>query len=123
MKYLNSPVLYLEDQDFSKDGRLIADLPKDKPVVVMIQSTWCGYCTASKPDFQKFAESHKDKVICATIQADGETDGEKKLADRISKLIPNFQGFPEYALYRDGKYQQAQLKDRSVKGLKEFAGM
>ena len=123
MKYLNTPIVYLEDQDFSSDGRLIADLPKDKPVVVMIQSTWCGYCTGSKPDFQKFADSHKGEVICATIQADGETEGEKKLSERISKLVPNFRGFPEYALYQNGKYQQKELKDRSVNGLKEFANL
>jgi len=121
MKYLNKPVAYLEDQDFTPDGKLVTkDIPKDMPVVVMVQSLWCPHCTDSKPAFQSFANKTNGKVFCTTIQADGTRQSEKKLAEKIQTLFPTFRGFPHYAVYKNGELVPKEIKGRTEKHLVEF---
>ena len=122
MKYLTVPIIYLKNSDFDKKGNLIdPNIQKDKIVIIMIQANYCGYCTIAKPDFQEFANeisNNNSKYICATIQGDG---NDKKLAKRISKIYPNFQGYPSYIVYKDGKYLQDYQGERDKKSLKKFA--
>lgn len=105
MKYFNKPVYYLVDTDFDNKGNLInKNIPLDKPVVIMIQANFCGYCTVAKPAFQEFAHKYQNKVFCATIQGDGTEKGEPELSNKIKTIDPQFRGFPGYVLYRNGKY-------------------
>jgi thiol-disulfide isomerase/thioredoxin len=122
MKYLNLPVVYLQDQDFDNNGNLVNPelLKTKKPVMIMIQGNFCGYCTQAKPAFQKFAEENKGKVICATIQGDGKESGEKELSNRVSKIHPNFRGYPGYVLYKNGKLYKVHDGGRGVKDLEKF---
>jgi thiol-disulfide isomerase/thioredoxin len=121
MLYLNTPVHYLQRQDLSSSGDIInTDIPTDKPVVVMVQSSWCGYCTQSKPAFQEFAEKNKNRVFATTIQSDGDMPGEKEAGEIISATDPTFQGFPHYMLYINGKKVDKTIKGRDVKSLEEF---
>ena len=122
MSYLYRPIAYLEDHDFDDQGNLVnPQIPENKPVVIMLQSSWCPHCTNSKPDFQKFANSNSDEVFCATIQADGERDSEKKLGERIEVLKPDFVGFPDYLLYINGQRIDKEITGRNEKALKKFA--
>jgi len=126
MTTLVKPIAYLEDMDFDSSGNLTnKDIPKDIPVVIMLQTSWCPHCTNAKPAFQKFAEKHQGKVFCATIQADGDRESEKKLgkAERIKNGIkPNFRGFPDYVLYENGKNLNKEIKGRSLESLEEYCG-
>ena len=88
----NVPVYYLEDEDMDSSGNLKVN-PK-KPIVCMIQGTFCGYCTKAKPDFAKFAETNPGVFVC-TVQIDGNSS-EKKLGERLKKLVSNYEGVPSY---------------------------
>ena len=122
MSYLNKPVAYLVDSDFDDDGNLInPEIPKDIPVLVMVQANFCGHCTHAKPSFQELAENSKGEIFAVTIQGDGNEPGEEELSSRISKIIPEFRGFPEYVLFKNGKFVKKHEGGRSVSELKAFA--
>ena len=124
MSSFNKLIGYLEDHDFdSKGNMVIPDIPMDALIVIMVQASWCPHCLAAKPEFQKFAEKHKGKVICLTIQADGDRESEKKLGNRINILNPRFRGFPDYMLFKSGKLIEREIKGRTVEHLEEFAGL
>ena len=121
MKYLNKPVAYLQDFDFDKNGNLINEkIKKNKPVIIMIQANFCGYCTQAKPAFQEFANKNSDKVFCATIQGDGTEKGEQELSKRLKKIDPNFQGFPSYIAYKKGEFLKIHDSGRDYDSLVEF---
>ena len=116
------PIAYLEDTDFNKSGKLInPNIPKDVPVVVMIQASWCGYCQKAKPSFQEFANNNQDKVFCATIQVDGSRPSEKALGKRIKSIKKNFKGFPDYLLYKSGSLVNRNISGREVSHLEDFS--
>ncbi len=47
--------------------------------------------------------SYKNKVVFATIQADGDEEGEKELNQILDKINQHLFGFPDYVLYVNGK--------------------
>ena len=96
---LHGPIAFMQVTDFDDNGNVInPDIPKDKPMIIMIQASWCGHCTNSKPAYQSFANNSKDTVFCATIAADGNEQGEKELAQKFSKGMKGIlvRGFPTY---------------------------
>ena len=125
MHIFNEKVAYMENKDFDNNGDLInSSIPNGIHVVIMIQTSWCGHCNNAKPAFQDFANKHnKNKVFCATIQADGERESEKELGKRIKTIYPEFKGFPHYVLYKSGKRVNKTIKGRSVKDLEDFANI
>jgi thiol-disulfide isomerase/thioredoxin len=121
MKYLNDPVVYLQESDFDENGNLInPNIPKDKPVVIMIQAVFCGYCTEAKPAFQKYADNNKGKIFCATIQGDGKEKGEKELSSKLKLIKPGFRGYPDYVKYKGGKRVPGEITGRTLKDLEQF---
>lgn len=119
-KYMNN-VAYLQDFDFDDSGNLVnPKIPKNVPVVIMVQANFCGYCTQAKQAFQEFADKTQGNVFCATIQGDGQEEGEPELAKRLQTIDPNFRGFPTYFLYKGGRYVKTG-DTRSVPELVEFA--
>ena len=123
-KVLYYPIMYLDDNDFrGVQLALPNDMQNQKPVIIMLQTSWCPHCTSAKPAFQEFADKYQNQVICATIQADGDTEEEKKLGKRIKEIDPSFRGFPGYCLFINGKRVDKQLKSRTVQGLIEFANL
>jgi thiol-disulfide isomerase/thioredoxin len=118
MLFLNKPVAYLQNDDFDKKGNLInSSIPKNKPVIIMIQANFCGYCTKSKPDFQNFADKNSGKYFFATIQGDGTQPGEKELGERLEIIHPKFRGFPSYVGYKNGKFIKVHEGGRDEKSL------
>ena len=121
MSNLYRPVAYLVDTDFDADGNLInAEIPKDKPVFIMVQAEFCGHCTHAKPDFQKLADSNVGKIFTATIQGDGTEKGEAELSAKLSNFFPGFRGFPEYVLYYGGKFKEKYEGGRSFEDLQKY---
>lgn len=122
MAEFKRPIAYLENSDFDSEGNLVnPQIPKNKPVVIMIQSSWCGHCRNAKPAFQEFANKSYPNVFCATIQADGERESEKQLGKRLKVIKPGFLGFPDYVLYKNGKRVDVNIQGRSVSALEQFA--
>lgn len=101
MKFLLSPIFYLESSDFDEYGNIInPDINTSLPIFIMIQANFCGFCTIAKPQFQKFALAFKDKVTCATIQADSNDPNLKQL---LSIIAPELTGFPTYVILYKNK--------------------
>jgi len=122
MIYLNKPVAYLVDTDFDANGNLInPQIPKNIPVVIMIQAKFCGHCTNAKPAFQEFANKNQGKIFCATIEGDGTQKGEKELSDNLKKIDPTFRGFPSYVGYKNTKFIKSHNGGRKLQDLENFA--
>ena len=87
----------------------------------MLQANYCGHCTTAKPAFQNFAGKHKS-VACLTIQGDDDSNSSdvKKMIDLVIKLKPTFEGFPDYLLFKDGKYVSREIGGRTETALEEF---
>lgn len=118
MSYLLPPVIYLESKDFTASGNL-KHVFDNKPCVIMVQANYCGHCTTAKPQFQKFAEKNKN-VVCLTIQGDGDEPDVKKLVTLITKIKPSFKGYPDYFLYKAGKFVEKEIEGRTEESLEEF---
>lgn len=104
MKFLQKPIIYLEDSDFDSEGNIInPHLKTNKPVFIFIQANFCGYCTQAKPDFQSLAEKYQNKCIFATIQGDSEIKESKELMKKLDKIYPELRGFPSYIIYYNGR--------------------
>jgi thiol-disulfide isomerase/thioredoxin len=119
---LEYPVRYLQLSDFDSNGNLInPSIPRNKPIIVMVQADFCGYCTQAKPAYQEFANKHSDKVFVATIQGDGKRQGEPELSQllRSGKVAPNFNGFPSYFAIVNGQ-KVAHNGGRSLEELEAF---
>ena len=117
-EYFDESVAYLEDEDFS--GKKL-NVKTGKPVIIILQGSFCGYCKQMKPAFQSMAKKMKGKVVCATIQIDG-NPSEKKLAAKIKDLMPvDYQGVPMVVAYKGGNFTKEYKGDRSEQSLLEFA--
>lgn len=115
---LEYPVLYTESSDFNNKGELInkALLSTGKPVIVMIQSKNCGWCTQAKPAYISSANNNKH-IIFSVIDAEKNPDAAKK----VSETSPNYRGLPHYMCYKHGKLMSDNISGREEKNLIEFA--
>jgi len=137
-------ILYLEDEDFDRNNKLIVS-PEDKGKthVVMIFANWCGPCKATKEPYSKLLKNvDQSKVRVACINLTGEEkgpyknrDGELNIRRRIDEIVPGFRGFPTIVLFdgegnvvREDESAPTPAKpvkmykgDRSVEDLAKFA--
>lgn len=115
MSFNNTGVVFLQDKDF-KNGKILS---KDK-VFVMVQGSFCHYCTQAKPDFVTTSEKFKGKVVFATIQTDGD-ESEKHLAKQLKKITgEEMSGVPAYVLFNKGKFVSMYKGDRDVASISKF---
>lgn len=117
MEYLLNPILYLEPKDFTPSGNLKHF--KNKTCVIMVQANYCGHCTSAKPEFQKFARNNKS-VVCLTIQGDGDDPKTKDMVNLITLIKPAFEGFPDYFLFKRGKFVNKDIVGRTEADLEQF---
>ena len=117
MSYLLEPILYLEPNDFTSSGNLKHF--KTKTCVIMVQANYCGHCTTAKPEFQKFAQNNRS-IPCLTIQGDGEDPNAKHMLKLITTIKPAFEGFPDYFLFKRGKFVDRDIKGRTEADLEQF---
>lgn len=108
------PIYYFRRQDFDKQGNLISSYFKDKVVIIFIHANYCMYCHMAKDDYIKAAKMTKN-VIFGAIQFDGEIYGEKQCEEIFNKICKDFQGFPEYAIFKNGKPLKIEVKNRDYK--------
>lgn len=116
-------VVYFENKDFDENGRLINPLVKNKPVMIVVVSSNCGFCTQIKPIYQEAADILKDKVVTGAISMDGNPDPEDEMMmkQKLPKIIPGFRGVPVIFMMKKGKMLKEYKNDRTVKTIVEFA--
>lgn len=112
-------VAYIEVDDINPDGTLKPYVGNGKPVIMMCQGNFCGYCTQAKPAFEKLAKQLKN-VVCATILTDGE-ESEKEAAKFIKKWNSAHRGVPDYLGFdANGKFKKIHSGGRDCEALTSF---
>lgn len=101
--------------------RLLKSQYGKRTIVVLVHASWCGHCTAFRPDWNRFCASRPELLLVelesAAIERLAAYD-----ADAFSLLARDVTGFPTVFMYRTGA-RPARVpfdKQRSVEGLKEF---
>lgn len=118
MDKYNKLVGYLEDTDFTKDGKLIAG--QGKPAIVMVWASWCPHCKNMKQAFADAAEKLQGKALFACAQQDGDKDSEKRAVQIISGRY-GVKGFPTILKFdASGKFVETYKGDRSTNSLIAF---
>ena len=69
--------------DLEGNAHKLSDF-RGKPVLLNFWASWCGPCQMEMPDFQKFYESHGDKVHFVIVNL---TDGQQETVESASKFI------------------------------------
>ena len=79
--------------DLEGNAHKLSDF-RGKPVLLNFWASWCGPCQMEMPDFQKYYESHGDKVHFVIVNL---TDGQQETVESASAFIAE-QGytFPVY---------------------------
>lgn len=109
-------VPYLQASDLTDKGQITPEAMKqlgNKPVLVLVQANFCGYCTTVKPMFQQLANDVSD-FACATI----EFESDRGAKDKIEKAV-SIQGFPTFVIFgKDGVAKGVHDKARTPEYLK-----
>ena len=69
--------------DLEGNAHKLSDF-QGKPVLLNFWASWCGPCQMEMPDFQKFYESHGDKVHFVIVNL---TDGQQETVESASAFI------------------------------------
>jgi protein disulfide-isomerase len=110
-----SSIYYLENKDVDNMNRLKPYVTRNKPVVVLCQSNYCGHCVRAKPDYEKVATRRQDVSWC-TIQSE---DGQLKQS--VTSWYPEIRGIPCYLGFnKEGKFVKVYNGDRSAESLAKF---
>jgi thiol-disulfide isomerase/thioredoxin len=69
--------------DLEGNAHKLSDF-QGKPVLLNFWASWCGPCQMEMPDFQKFYETHGDKVNFVIVNL---TDGQQETVESASAFI------------------------------------
>lgn len=122
LNYLKPPVYYLKRNIFNSNGEFKnISFFKNKLTIIFIHGDFCGYCKMAKPEFQKAADLNKNEnVLFTSIQIDGTEEGEKECYDILDKILINFSGFPDYAVFYNNVPVFKQIPGRDYKSILQF---
>ena len=121
MTFNGTNVIHLEDTDFKNNVLHFQGTPVKGKWLVMVQGTYCGFCTKSKKPFTELSEKYANKgVIFATVHIDG-TDPEKNLGRRLADITKKpISGVPTYILFENGKFSAMVSGGKGEAELVEF---
>ncbi len=108
-------VAYLEGDDINPDCSVKPHVNQGKPLLVMVQANFCGWCTKAKPAVQALSKS--GDFMVATVQSDG---GPSDLAAaKALERVNTARGVPAFLVFgRDGKFLKMHDGDRSEEALR-----
>lgn len=89
----SDPILYLEDGDVTRDGRVVGDVVRGRPVMVMVFAEWCGHCKHTRPEYQKAADKMSNEVFWSVIHSDSDRPSVKKLMPLVDSVF-EVKGYP-----------------------------
>jgi thiol-disulfide isomerase/thioredoxin len=114
-------VIHLEVDDFKKNVLTYKNHPVKGIWIVMVQGSYCGYCTQMKPLFAKMSRDNKyNDVTFATIQIDG-TEQEQNLNRLLPKIInTDINGVPAFLRFENGKFSAMIMGGQNERQLVEF---
>lgn len=118
-------IIYVEDEDLSKDGILSKQvLPDDEltTALLFVYADFCPHCTDIKPVFQEFANSSKGRFIPLVLKVDG-SSREYSVVLKLKELMsPTFKGIPVFFGIKNRKVVKmiSGHEGRNVKLLTEF---
>ncbi len=72
----------------------LAQIPKDKTVLVDFSAVWCAPCKKMAPVLDSLVAKHGDKFVVVKIDGGDQTNICKEL---------NVDGFPTFIIYKQGK--------------------
>jgi thiol-disulfide isomerase/thioredoxin len=118
---------HLENTDFNQNGglnagalRVLQSGKQNKPVIVMIQGSYCGHCKSAVPEFLKLANDNDVAVAC--VQIDSELPSEKAVSNITKMNDPDFAGVPSYHVFNsNGSFMKVHNGDRTASALKRSA--
>jgi len=120
MTFNGKNIIFLESDDFVNNTLTYNNKPVKGKWFVMVQGSFCGYCTQAKPDFCAAADTLNDKVVFATVQIDGNNQ-EKKLKEMLPSITKaNLSGVPAYLLFENGKFKALHDGGRKHNDIVEF---
>lgn len=117
---LKSPIFYMRRSDFNSDGSLKSDFlsKNNRMLIIFIHAAYCMHCHNAAPEFQRAAENNTDKnIFFAGIQADGDVDGEVSSESIFPKILEKFMGYPDYAVFYNGKPTHLVISARDEKSI------
>lgn len=86
----------------------LAQIPKDKTVLVDFSAVWCAPCKKMAPVLDSLVAKHGDKFVMVKIDGGDQTNICKEL---------NVDGFPTFVIYKQGK---AVWRKQGLTEVKEF---
>jgi thiol-disulfide isomerase/thioredoxin len=112
---MENTIVYLEDQDFTPEGKLLVDVP----VICLIYASYCPPCIEFKPIYYELP-SKINGIIVSCIETDGHLPGQKELMARMNTIFPGLQGTPTVVMFNRGYVEAVYDGDRTLESLLKF---
>ena len=131
----NKKIGFLEDSDFTKKGEmdlsensdltLKGKVNKDDLCMIMVYADWCPHCVDAKPVYDEIVnESVNINFFKINGSGKNSRNTEKELMKRINVILDDFQGFPSFYFFRNGKkigkHSGQNTKDELKKSITKF---
>lgn len=110
---------YLEIQDFTSDGHVIASVQQNRPVFAMFQSGHCSHCQRAKPAFEEL--SRWKMVRSMYVRLDSPIQSVRDVSIILDKIHPSIsRGIPAYVLFLTDGTRMMYIGNRDVRSMKTF---
>ncbi len=94
---------------------------KDKIVLILFYTEWCGYCKRVKPVYNELAQVYKNdsKKIIAKFDCEKYGDFIQNEYNTFAKGV-KIEGYPTILLYKDGAYLTKYSGERTTEQFVDF---
>lgn len=108
MEFDNTGIIFLEKGDFV--GNVLKGVDSGK-WFIMVQASFCGWCTKAKPAFIEAKKIAGDSVTFATIHVDSEHANTAALGSELKAIFgTDVSGIPAFFLYDAATHHSIKFK-------------